>query len=117
MPCAADHHPNDVLNIKSRELRVDGCDKRNRALHAGPRRPFPSYTEASSHVYGDAPLLMIFNALDPNIMTHEQVDRGAIKYVMQGANIMCPGKSYLTFILFTDVCPYVRTDIPWRKDD
>jgi len=27
----------------------------------------------------------------PNIMAHVQVDRGAIKFVMQGANIMCPG--------------------------
>jgi len=27
----------------------------------------------------------------PNILPHVQVDRGAIKFVMQGANIMCPG--------------------------
>jgi len=27
----------------------------------------------------------------PDILPHVQVDRGAIKYVMQGANIMCPG--------------------------
>jgi PUA domain protein len=29
--------------------------------------------------------------LDPDILPHVQVDRGAIKFVMQGANIMCPG--------------------------
>nr|GMD40561.1 malignant T-cell-amplified sequence 1 homolog [Ipomoea batatas] len=28
---------------------------------------------------------------DPNIMKKLQVDRGAIKYVLSGANIMCPG--------------------------
>jgi len=27
----------------------------------------------------------------PHILPHIQVDRGAIKFVMQGANIMCPG--------------------------
>ena len=28
---------------------------------------------------------------DPNIMKKFQVDRGAIKFVLAGANIMCPG--------------------------
>ena len=28
---------------------------------------------------------------DPNIMKKFQVDRGAIKFVLSGANIMCPG--------------------------
>lgn len=28
---------------------------------------------------------------DPNVMKKLQVDRGAIKYVLAGANIMCPG--------------------------
>uniref|UniRef100_A0A2P2JYN7 Pseudouridine synthase and archaeosine transglycosylase domain-containing family protein n=1 Tax=Rhizophora mucronata TaxID=61149 RepID=A0A2P2JYN7_RHIMU len=28
---------------------------------------------------------------DPNIMKKLQVDRGAIKFVLSGANIMCPG--------------------------
>ena len=27
----------------------------------------------------------------PNILPHQQVDRGAIKFVLSGANIMCPG--------------------------
>ncbi|KAJ1951748.1 translation machinery-associated protein 20 [Linderina pennispora] len=27
----------------------------------------------------------------PNILPHVQVDRGAIKFVLSGANIMCPG--------------------------
>lgn len=30
-------------------------------------------------------------ATDPNIMKKLQVDRGAIKFVLAGANIMCPG--------------------------
>jgi len=29
--------------------------------------------------------------LDPNMLPRLQVDRGAIKFVMAGANIMCPG--------------------------
>lgn len=32
-----------------------------------------------------------FHFLDPNIMKKLQVDRGAIKFVLSGANIMCPG--------------------------
>lgn len=28
---------------------------------------------------------------DPDIMKKLQVDRGAIKFVLAGANIMCPG--------------------------
>ncbi|CAA3008637.1 malignant T-cell-amplified sequence 1 homolog [Olea europaea subsp. europaea] len=28
---------------------------------------------------------------DPNVMKKLQVDRGAIKFVISGANIMCPG--------------------------
>lgn len=31
------------------------------------------------------------NLLDPNMLPRLQVDRGAIKFVMAGANIMCPG--------------------------
>jgi malignant T-cell-amplified sequence len=31
------------------------------------------------------------NAIDPSIATQVQVDRGAIKFVMKPANIMCPG--------------------------
>ena len=29
--------------------------------------------------------------LDPFILPHQQVDRGAIQFVLSGANIMCPG--------------------------
>ncbi|NXM96301.1 MCTS1 protein, partial [Sylvia borin] len=29
--------------------------------------------------------------LDPFILPHQQVDKGAIKFVLSGANIMCPG--------------------------
>ena len=32
---------------------------------------------------------MLFS--DPDIMKKLQVDRGAIKFVLAGANIMCPG--------------------------
>ena len=32
-----------------------------------------------------------YSAADPNIMKKFQVDRGAIKFVFSGANIMCPG--------------------------
>lgn len=28
---------------------------------------------------------------DPDLLPHVQVDRGAIKFVLAGANIMCPG--------------------------
>ncbi|KAF3497759.1 hypothetical protein DY000_02054563 [Brassica cretica] len=34
---------------------------------------------------------MSHNIRDPNIMKRFQVDRGAIKFVFSGANIMCPG--------------------------
>ncbi|KAK7849481.1 malignant t-cell-amplified sequence 1 like protein [Quercus suber] len=36
-----------------------------------------------------SPLSLLLN--DPNIMKKFQVDRGAIKFVLAGANIMCPG--------------------------
>ncbi len=32
-----------------------------------------------------------FHEIDPDILPRVQVDRGAIKFVMSGANIMCPG--------------------------
>lgn len=32
-----------------------------------------------------------FGFTDPDIMKKLQVDRGAIKFVLAGANIMCPG--------------------------
>ena len=28
---------------------------------------------------------------DPFILPHQQVDKGAIKFILSGANIMCPG--------------------------
>lgn len=34
---------------------------------------------------------MITLILDPDILPKLQVDRGAIKFVLSGANIMCPG--------------------------
>ena len=29
--------------------------------------------------------------LDPFMLPHQQVDSGAIKFILSGANIMCPG--------------------------
>lgn len=28
---------------------------------------------------------------DPFMLAHQQVDKGAIKFVLSGANVMCPG--------------------------
>jgi PUA domain protein len=36
-------------------------------------------------------LTYTYISLDPEIMKKFQVDRGAIKFVLSGANIMCPG--------------------------
>lgn len=35
--------------------------------------------------------LYVYFFLDPFFLPKEQVDLGAIKFVMSGANIMCPG--------------------------
>lgn len=32
-----------------------------------------------------------FSVSDPFILPHMQVDKGAIRFVLSGANIMCPG--------------------------
>ncbi|XP_039022442.1 uncharacterized protein LOC120154863 [Hibiscus syriacus] len=42
-------------------------------------------------VYSADWLLSTIKIHDPNIMKKFQVDRGAIKFVLAGANIMCPG--------------------------
>jgi len=34
---------------------------------------------------------ILFIYIDPDILPKLQVDRGAIKFVISGANIMCPG--------------------------
>lgn len=36
-------------------------------------------------------LVIFFNFADPFILPHLQVDHGAIKHVLNGSNIMCPG--------------------------
>jgi predicted RNA-binding protein (TIGR00451 family) len=36
-------------------------------------------------------LTWLFYTLDPGFLPEVQVDRGAIKFVLSGANIMCPG--------------------------
>lgn len=35
--------------------------------------------------------MLCLSPLDPFILPHQQVDKGAIKFVLSGANIMCPG--------------------------
>ena len=40
---------------------------------------------------------------DPKIMKKFQVDRGAIKFVLSGANIMCPGLTSPGGVLDDDV--------------
>lgn len=35
--------------------------------------------------------LKYYNNLDPFILPKQQVDRGAIRFILSGANIMCPG--------------------------
>ena len=36
-------------------------------------------------------LFFLINTADPFILPHQQVDKGAIKFILSGANIMCPG--------------------------
>ena len=36
-------------------------------------------------------LFLSFLTLDPFMLPHQQVDNGAIKFILSGANIMCPG--------------------------
>lgn len=48
---------------------------------------------------------------DPNIMKKLQVDRGAIKFVLAGANIMCPGLTSLGGALDEDV--EAETPVVW----
>lgn len=44
----------------------------------------------NSFVYADV-LQSFICSPDPFILPHQQVDKGAIKFVLSGANIMCPG--------------------------
>lgn len=34
---------------------------------------------------------MLLAKLDPDLIAFSQVDKGAIKYILDGANAMCPG--------------------------
>ena len=36
-------------------------------------------------------LLCVIAYSDPFLLPHQQVDKGAIKFILSGANIMCPG--------------------------
>ena len=52
----------------------------------------------------------LFFFVDPNIMKKLQVDRGAIRFVLAGANIMCPGLTSPGGVLDEEVgaeCPVV----------
>jgi predicted RNA-binding protein (TIGR00451 family) len=56
--------------------------------------------------------VFLFVAADPFFMTKVQVDTGAIKFVLSGANIMCPGLYSAGGRLDTDFAaghPVVRT--------
>lgn len=58
------------------------------------------------HVNGTIDL----NFTDPDIMKKLQVDRGAIRFVLAGANIMCPGLTSPGGVLDEEVgaeCPVV----------
>lgn len=48
-----------------------------------------SLTVAFGFHHIDNKLTSLF--IDPFILPHQQVDKGAIKFVLSGANIMCPG--------------------------
>lgn len=48
---------------------------------------------------------------DPNVMKKLQVDRGAIKFVLAGANIMCPGLTSPGGALDDDVAE--ETPVVW----
>jgi predicted RNA-binding protein (TIGR00451 family) len=53
---------------------------------------------------------IVFNFTDPDIMKKLQVDRGAIRFVLAGANIMCPGLTSPGGVLDEEVgaeCPVV----------
>lgn len=52
---------------------------------------------------------------DPGIMKKFRVDRGAIKFVLAGANIMCPGLTSAGGALDDEVAadaPVVSTSVP-----
>lgn len=45
-----------------------------------------------SIIFGIIILLLVFLCtVDPFICPHQQVDKGAIKFILSGAHIMCPG--------------------------
>ena len=35
--------------------------------------------------------MFVFLFVDPFICPHQQVDKGAIKFILSGAHVMCPG--------------------------
>jgi predicted RNA-binding protein (TIGR00451 family) len=53
-----------------------------------------SVSSSGKSTFQDIPLLVltyVYISSDPEIMKKFQVDRGAIRFVLSGANIMCPG--------------------------
>ena len=62
--------------------------------------------------------LNVWSFADPNIMKRFQVDRGAIKFVLSGANIMCPGLTSPGGVLDQEVeaerpVVWIKTVFPW----
>ena len=43
------------------------------------------------HLFTFLSILLFICPLDPFILPQLQVDKGAIKFILSGANIMCPG--------------------------
>lgn len=50
---------------------------------------FSTNVKTIQYLFSDT--LFPLGTTDPNIMPRVQVDRGAIRHVISGANIMCPG--------------------------
>jgi predicted RNA-binding protein (TIGR00451 family) len=44
-----------------------------------------------NNVYVPKNYLALSRIADPFMMPHMQVDKGAIKFILSGANVMCPG--------------------------
>lgn len=67
---------------KDRSTQRSDCCINVRSSHAGCVYMSFSHTDEK---------FPFFFFIDPFILPHQQVDKGAIKFVLSGANIMCPG--------------------------
>jgi len=82
-PCLKDDI--DVLLPKKQPTQIAKCQNHINLVVVNSEILF--FNERDGPYYPTLRLLHKY----PWILPHVQVDRGAIKYVMQGANIMCPG--------------------------